>query len=138
MRLASDASAALGGGNSSPAGNASASLPAPSSAGAGSGQAAPQPQVSGGAMHYTGEPISVNLKNVDLLDFFRLIHEISGLNVVVDPKREGNLHNRSGQCAVGSGHSTSRCRKTTISIKSWMETSCGDHDQSNRKKGSRG
>ena len=29
---------------------------------------------------YTGEPISVNLKDVDLKDFFRLIHEISGLN----------------------------------------------------------
>jgi hypothetical protein len=27
---------------------------------------------------YTGEPISVNLKDVDLKDFFRLIHEISG------------------------------------------------------------
>ncbi|MFZ0805492.1 MAG: AMIN domain-containing protein, partial [Candidatus Sulfotelmatobacter sp.] len=34
---------------------------------------------------YTGEPISVNLKDVDLKDFFRLIHEISGLNVVHDP-----------------------------------------------------
>src|SRR5258706_7658793 len=34
---------------------------------------------------YTGEPISVNLKDVDLKDFFRLIHEISGLNVVLDP-----------------------------------------------------
>src|SRR5271154_582193 len=34
---------------------------------------------------YTGEPISVNLKDVDLRDFFRLIHEISGLNVVLDP-----------------------------------------------------
>jgi type IV pilus assembly protein PilQ len=33
---------------------------------------------------YTGEPISVNLKDVDLKDFFRLIHEISGLNVVDD------------------------------------------------------
>ncbi len=35
---------------------------------------------------YTGEPISVNLKDVDLKDFFRLIHEISGLNVVLDPQ----------------------------------------------------
>lgn len=40
---------------------------------------------------YTGEPISVNLKNVDLQDFFRLIHEISGLNVVVDPNVKGSL-----------------------------------------------
>lgn len=40
---------------------------------------------------YTGTPISVNLKNVDLQDFFRLIHEISGLNVVVDPSVKGTL-----------------------------------------------
>jgi type IV pilus assembly protein PilQ len=40
---------------------------------------------------YTGEPISVNLKDVDLKDFFRLIHEISGLNVVLDPDIHGTL-----------------------------------------------
>ena len=42
-----------------------------------------KPAVNGAK--YTGEPISVNLKDVDLKDFFRLIHEISGLNVVLDP-----------------------------------------------------
>jgi type IV pilus assembly protein PilQ len=40
---------------------------------------------------YTGEPISVNLKDVDLKDFFRLVHEISGLNVVLDPNIHGTL-----------------------------------------------
>ncbi len=40
---------------------------------------------------YTGEPISVNLKDVDLKDFFRLIHEISGLNVVLDPAVHGTV-----------------------------------------------
>jgi type IV pilus assembly protein PilQ len=40
---------------------------------------------------YSGEPISVNLKDVDLRDFFRLVHEISGLNVVVDPSVKGSL-----------------------------------------------
>ncbi|HEU5403097.1 MAG TPA: type IV pilus secretin PilQ [Terriglobales bacterium] len=40
---------------------------------------------------YTGEPISVNLKDVDLKDFFRLIHDISGLNVVLDPNVRGSL-----------------------------------------------
>src|ERR1700688_3334826 len=43
------------------------------------------------AGRYTGEPISVNLKDVDLRDFFRLIHEISGLNVVLDPAVKGTL-----------------------------------------------
>jgi len=33
----------------------------------------------------------VNLKDVDLRDFFRLIHEISGLNIVVDPSVKGSL-----------------------------------------------
>ncbi len=52
-------------------------------------QAQQPPAVSG--PKYTGEPISVNLKDVDLKDFFRLIHEISGLNVVLDPNVKGTL-----------------------------------------------
>ncbi|HXZ33030.1 MAG TPA: type IV pilus secretin PilQ [Terriglobales bacterium] len=48
-------------------------------------------QPSGNEPKYTGEPISVNLKDVDLKDFFRLIHEISGLNVVLDPNVKGTL-----------------------------------------------
>jgi type IV pilus assembly protein PilQ len=51
-------------------------------------QQAPTPAPAG---KYSGEPISVNLKDVDLRDFFRLIHEISGLNVVVDPAVKGTL-----------------------------------------------
>jgi len=31
------------------------------------------------------EPFGMNFKDLDLKDFFRLIHEISGLNVVLDP-----------------------------------------------------
>ena len=46
---------------------------------------------SGQAPVYTGEPISVNLKDVDLDDFFRLIHEISGLNIVIDPNVAGTV-----------------------------------------------
>ena len=52
-------------------------------------QAGQQPAAVG--PKYTGEPISVNLKDVDLKDFFRLIHEISGLNVVLDPNVHGSL-----------------------------------------------
>jgi type IV pilus assembly protein PilQ len=40
---------------------------------------------------YTGEPISLNLKDVDLKDFFRLIHEISGLNIILDPNVAGSV-----------------------------------------------
>ncbi len=49
------------------------------------------PPAAPGTTKYSGEPISVNLKDVDLKDFFRLIHEISGLNVVLDPNVKGTL-----------------------------------------------
>jgi len=50
-----------------------------------------EPAQSAPVGKYSGEPISVNLKDVDLRDFFRLIHEISGLNIVVDPSVKGSL-----------------------------------------------
>jgi type IV pilus assembly protein PilQ len=40
---------------------------------------------------YTGEIISLDLKDYDIKDFFRLIGEISGLNVVLDPNVGGNV-----------------------------------------------
>ncbi len=40
---------------------------------------------------YTGEPISINFKDLDLKDFFRVIQEISGLNVVLDPAVKGSV-----------------------------------------------
>src|SRR5207253_2764404 len=40
---------------------------------------------------YTGELISLDLKDYDMKDFFRLIHEISGLNVVLDPNVNGTV-----------------------------------------------
>jgi len=53
--------------------------------------AAPAAQAPAARSKFTGEPISVNLKDVDLKDFFRLIHEISGLNIVLDPNVKGTL-----------------------------------------------
>ena len=50
-----------------------------------------QPAACFAGKKYTGDPISVNLKDVDLKDFFRLIHEISGLNVVLDPSVRGTV-----------------------------------------------
>jgi type IV pilus assembly protein PilQ len=40
---------------------------------------------------YTGEIISLDLRDVDIKDFFALISEISGLNVVLDPNVMGNV-----------------------------------------------
>jgi type IV pilus assembly protein PilQ len=42
-------------------------------------------------IRYTGKRISLNLKGVDLKDFFRLIHEVSGLNIIVDPDVSGTV-----------------------------------------------
>lgn len=55
--------------------------------------AAPTPRATSAKPQgpYGGEPISVNFKDIDLKDFFRLIHEISGLNVVVDPTVSGKV-----------------------------------------------
>jgi type IV pilus assembly protein PilQ len=58
---------------------------------AGDAAATVAPQTAAVPSRYSGEPISVNLKDVDLRDFFRLIHEISGLNVVLDPNVKGTL-----------------------------------------------
>jgi type IV pilus secretin PilQ/predicted competence protein len=66
-----------------PKGNTETSQPAVASKQPANGAAA--------AEKYSGEPVSVNLKDVDLKDFFRLIHELSGLNVVVDPTVKGTL-----------------------------------------------
>jgi len=71
------------------AGQAPANQPAVNLAAEQRAQAGQAPVATG--PKYTGEPISVNLKDVDLKDFFRLIHEISGLNVVLDPNVHGTL-----------------------------------------------
>ena len=72
---------------------ASPALPQPQSSGPAAESPAPKaaPVSQQPAGKYSGEPISVNLKDVDLKDFFRLIHEISGLNVVLDPAVKGTL-----------------------------------------------
>jgi len=68
------------------------------SAGAASNPAAPPSAGSAGPVArgedtpaYTGDLISVNLKDVDLKDFLRLVHEISGLNILVDPNVTGSV-----------------------------------------------
>lgn len=40
---------------------------------------------------YTGEPIGVNFQDMDLKVFFRIIQEVSGLNVVLDPAVKGTV-----------------------------------------------
>ncbi len=51
------------------------------------------PSVTGPAepQTFNGEPIDLDLKQADFGDFFKLIGEISGLNVVVDQNVTGNV-----------------------------------------------
>jgi type IV pilus assembly protein PilQ len=46
--------------------------------------------ISGGAK-YTGEPISMSLKDADIKDVLRVFHDISKLNIVVHPQVSGKV-----------------------------------------------
>src|ERR1700722_15680215 len=71
-------------GQSMPASQPAVNLAAEQRAQAGQGTAVTGPK-------YTGEPTSVNLKAIHPKDVFPLIHEISGLNFVLDPNVHGTL-----------------------------------------------
>ncbi len=47
--------------------------------------------ISDGNQRYTGKKISLNFKDADLKDVFRIFHEISGYNIVLDPSVSGNV-----------------------------------------------
>jgi len=42
-------------------------------------------------VQYTGEPITLDIKDAEIVDFFRLISDIEGLNIVVDPSVAGTI-----------------------------------------------
>ena len=42
-------------------------------------------------VQYTGELITLDIKEADIVDFFRLISDIEGLNIVVDPSVSGTI-----------------------------------------------
>jgi type IV pilus assembly protein PilQ len=48
-------------------------------------------QITADAKQYTGKRISLNLVDADVKQVFRLFHEISGLNFVLDPTVEGRV-----------------------------------------------
>lgn len=47
--------------------------------------------ISGGGMKYSGEPISMSLKDADVKDVMRVFHDISKLNFVVHPTVQGKV-----------------------------------------------
>ena len=55
--------------------------------------AAPQATTNadGEPTHFTGHPISLDFKDGDLIDLFRLMSEISGLNIIVNPGISGKV-----------------------------------------------
>jgi len=47
--------------------------------------------ISGEAAKYTGEPISLSLKDADVKDVLRVFHDISKMNIVVHPSVQGKV-----------------------------------------------
>ena len=47
--------------------------------------------ISDNGQKYTGKRISLNFKDADLKDVFRIFHEISGYNIVLDPSVSGSV-----------------------------------------------
>jgi type IV pilus assembly protein PilQ len=47
--------------------------------------------ISSGAVNYTGKRISLNLVDANIKEVFRLFHEISGINFVLDPSVDGRV-----------------------------------------------
>jgi len=47
--------------------------------------------ISGGSIKYTGEPISLSLKDADIKDVLRVFHDISRMNIVVHPSVAGRV-----------------------------------------------
>ena len=47
--------------------------------------------ISGGQVKYTGEPISLSLKDADIKDVLRVFHDISRMNIVVHPSVAGRV-----------------------------------------------
>jgi type IV pilus assembly protein PilQ len=44
-----------------------------------------------GQTQFTGEPISLDLKDADIKDVFRTISQLTGLNIVIDPEVKGTV-----------------------------------------------
>ena len=47
--------------------------------------------ISGGGVKYSGEPISLSLKDADIKDVLRVFHDISKMNIVVHPSVAGKV-----------------------------------------------
>jgi type IV pilus secretin PilQ/predicted competence protein len=47
--------------------------------------------LNNGEKVYTGEPLSLNLKDADIKDVLRTFHELTGLNIAIDPSVTGSV-----------------------------------------------
>jgi len=57
----------------------------------GGGNIAAGRQISGGQRVFTGDPISLNLKDADIKDVIRTFAQLTGLNIAVDPDVTGSV-----------------------------------------------
>lgn len=54
-------------------------------------QSAAAPSEFSGSLVFQGEPVTLKLVDVSLVDFFRAISELSGLNILIDPDVTGTI-----------------------------------------------
>ncbi len=54
--------------------------------------------LSGSQKVYSGEPISLNLKDADIKDVLRTFAELTGLNIAIDPEVTGRSQSISSMC----------------------------------------
>jgi type IV pilus assembly protein PilQ len=52
---------------------------------------ASKPSTSSAGSRFTGQPLTLDLINTSLVDFFRLMAEEGGVNIVLDPEVKGNI-----------------------------------------------
>ena len=70
---------------------AAAALDQDQTTGAAAGSAYRSRTISETQTQFTGEPISLDLKDADIKDVFRTISQLTGLNIVIDPEVRGTV-----------------------------------------------
>ena len=89
------------------------------------------PGVPSGLCPCTGTAVSLDFKDGDFQQIFRLFADISGLNVVVQPGTQGSGHLSRGATGPGT-RCSSNCSRRTASSRASRATSSGSADPRKR------
>ena len=62
-----------------------------------------EPEGPSGSSDFTGEPITLSLKDADLQQVLEVFSKIAPVEIIVEPSVTGSVTGRSARCAVGPG-----------------------------------